>query len=124
MTRVVIHNHLPARDASEGVKGMMERKAAMVAQAKAGEDRMTGLLARVAAARKALKKRGETPHNGYAAQSDHMVKQARASFSLVINELNNGALYKFEEMMAKTKEPERLANEAVASIERQAAERR
>jgi hypothetical protein len=123
MTRVVIHNHLPTRDASEGVKGMMERQAAMIAQAKAGEDRMTALLNRVTAARKALKKRGDTPHNGYAAQSDHLVKRARASFGQVIYWINNGMLYKFDELMADTKEPERVANEAVASIERQVAER-
>jgi hypothetical protein len=122
---VKVHVWMPGartRDASEGAKGMMERKAAMVAEAKSGEDRMSKLLDRVKAAQKTIKKRGETPHNGYAAQSEHLVKQARAKFSLVINQLNDGALYKFDQLMAGTKDPERTANEAVQSIEKQASQ--
>ena len=124
MKRVVIYNHIPTRDVSEGVKGMLERKAAKVAEAQAGVDRMTKLLERANAARKIIKKRGEAPYNGYAAEVDHYVKRARASFGLIINQLNNGALYKFDALMAEAKEPERVANEAVQSIEKQAVERR
>lgn len=123
MTRLVIHNHF-ARDASEGVRGFMERKAAKIAEAQKGVDRMDALLGRVNVARKTIKKRGETPYHGYAAGADHYVKRARASFGLVINQLNDGALYKFDELMAGTRDPERIASEATSAIERQASETR
>jgi hypothetical protein len=123
MTSVVIHNHLPARDASEVHKAFMERKAARIAQAKAGQDRMTVLLERAVNARKVLKKKGETPHYGYAAQAEHLAKRARASFGLIINQIESGAGHRFEELMVEAKEPERIAKEAVETIERQVAER-
>lgn len=124
MKKIVIHNHLPAQDASEGMKAFIERKAAKVAEAKTGEERMTRLLERVKVAQKTTKKRGESLHHGYAANAESMVKQARASFSLVVRQLNDGALYKFDELMARAKDSEDKALEAVAAIERQASQRR
>lgn len=121
--KVVIHNHLPTRDASPEMQAFLERKAAKIAEAKAGEARMDQLLARVKVAKKIIKKRGDTPYNGYAAGAERYVTGARAMFGLAINSLNNGAMYKHEEMMAKTVEPEKIANEATQAIERQAAER-
>lgn len=110
-------------DVSEGLRGMMERKARMIAEAKAGEDRLTTALNRVKTAQKIIKKRGDTPRHGYAANAEHMVKQARASFGLAINSLNNGALYKHEEMMHRATTAESLAMEAVKYIENQASSR-
>ena len=113
-----------ALDVSEGMHGMMERKAQMIAECEAGVRRMDQLLERVKLAKKTIKKRGDTPYNGYAAGAEDYVKRARATFGLAINSLNGGALYKHAEKMAEAVQPENTANEAVKSIERQAGETR
>jgi hypothetical protein len=118
--KIALAGETSGRDTSEGVRAAMERKAKMMAEAKAGEDRMTQALARVKEAQKKLKKRSETPNHGYSAQAEHMVKRARASYSLAQNSLNNGNMYKHGEMMQSAEAAERAAVEAVAAIEGQA----
>lgn len=135
MARVIVHNIFPGtnrapesawqrivRDSSPEMEAFMQRQAERKARAQEGVTRADALRERVNSAKKILKKWGESAYNGRASNAGELVKTMRAQYGLAAGAVNQGNINNHNDWMAKAREAESTANEAVNSIERQCVE--
>src|ERR1700692_209265 len=129
--KVIVHNHLPTRDASPTVQAAIERQAARKADAERGEAEAEKLSTRLKALRNEVKRKTKKVEGGYLVGAPlgyqwsgvaDLISKAKAAFGLAAQNSNlgyEGSDYYRWLQKARSELPE--AEERLAALERQGA---